>query len=354
MAEFESQTYEAILERLKSRITNEEDKRPGSIVHDLLSPYAIELALTYIEMDNVLNLGFIDTSYGEYVDRRANEQGLTRKDAVESVGTLLLSGPQGTEIPAGTLVSTDADDPVTFFTSVDTVLGAGPTRVAAESEYGGLDGNVETGAIVHMLEDLSGIVSVTNDTPFVGGFDEETDEELISRYKEKVSRPASSGNKFDYEQWAKEVAGIADAKCYPLWDGPGTVKVVVINSERRSPSQPVIDNVTSYIASRHPIGASVTINGVTEVPIDVSAKITLTNSGELEAVKQGVRDGLTAYFKYFAFIQSVIRYTQIGNVLLEAEGVLDYEDLRINGVSANIELQSNEVPILGALSIEIN
>lgn len=353
MAEFASQSYDAVMERMLSRITDEEDKRPGSPVRDLLSPYAIELAMVYIEMDNVLNLGFIDSSYGEYVDRRAAEQDLTRKPSVVASGTLTLSGPAGTEVPAGSIVSTDDDEPVTFVTLNAVIIGDSPTQVDAVSIVGGLGGNVEAGAIVRVRGDLSGVVTVTNEASFIGGFDAETDDELIARYKEKVSRPAASGNRFDYEQWAKEVAGISDAKCYPLWNGPGTVKVVVTNSERRSPSQSVIDSVITHIGAKHPIGANVTVSGVTEVPIDVSAKITLTGKGTLAQARTEIAAGITAYFRWFAFVQSVIRYTQIGNVLLEASDVLDYEDLRINGVSSNIELQTDEVPVLGALTIEL-
>lgn len=353
MAEFESQTYEAILERLKSRISDEEDKRPGSVVHDLLSPFAIELTLAYIEMDNVLNLGFIDTTYGEYVDRRAAEQDLTRKVAVKSSGTITLEGPEGTVVPKGSAVSTDGDEPVSFITVEDVLIGEFPTQVGVIAGVGGIAGNVEAGAVVRVLGDLSGIVTVSNGEAFSGGFDEESDVELIARYKEKISRPASSGNRYDYEQWAKEVAGVYDAKCYPLWDGPGTVRVVVTNGERRTPSQDVIDNVIEHIDAVHPVGADVTISGVTEVPIDVSAKITLTGNGSLTKVREDIAEGITAYFRWFAFMQTVIRYTQIGNVLLEASGVLDYENLRINGVLSNIELKSDEVPVLGVLTIEI-
>lgn len=40
-----------------------------------------------------------------------------------------------------------------------------------------------------------------------------SDDELRDRYFEKVSLPATSGSKYHYEQWAKEISGVGDAKC---------------------------------------------------------------------------------------------------------------------------------------------
>ncbi|QIG62539.1 baseplate J-like protein [Sporosarcina phage Lietuvens] len=352
MAVFEAQTYEAILERLKSRLPDDMDKRPGSVIHDLLAPYAVELALAYIEMDNVLNFGFIDTSYGEYVDLRAGEQGLVRKDAVRASGTLTVEGEEGTAIPAGTVFTIEDSEEASFESLLDVTLGAVPAQVGVIAIDGGTEGNVAVGEIQYVLGDLSGVITAYNAEAFTGGLDEESDEELIKRYKDRVSRPSTSGNRFDYEQWAKEVVGVSEARCYPLWDGAGTVKVVLVNGEMRSPAQYVINDATAYIEERRPIGANVTVVGVTEVPVDVTVKLTLVSDADLAKTKADIAERITAHFRWFAFIQTILRYTQIGNAILESDGVIDYENLRINGVSSNIELKSDEVPVLGALTIE--
>jgi uncharacterized phage protein gp47/JayE len=351
VAQFENETFERILERMLARLPDDIDKRQGSVVYDLLAPAAAELAQAYIEMDNVLNLGFADTTYGEYLDRRAAEQGLTRKPAVKSTGRLTFSGPEGTVIPVGTRVSTEGETPVYFVTTTEGTITGGTVTVDAEAEVGGVSGNVDAGKITVVLGDLSGVVTVMNAEPFTGGINEETDEELLARYKEKVTRPITSGNKYHYEAWAKEVPGVADARCYPRWNGNGTVKVVVVNSEKRSPSAQVIQAVADHIEEVRPVLADVTVVGVTEVPINVSATITLANGVTLADAEADIREKITEYFKKIAFVETIVRYTAIGNAILDANGVIDYSNLTVNGSVANIQLNSDEVPILGALTI---
>jgi uncharacterized phage protein gp47/JayE len=353
VAQFENETFERILERMLARLPDDIDKRQGSVVYDLLAPAAAELAQAYIEMDNVLNLGFADTTYGEYLDRRAAEQGLTRKPAVKATGRLTFSGPKGTIIPVGTRVSTEGETPVYFVTTTEVTITEGPVTVDAEAEVGGVNGNVDAGKITVVLGDLSGVVTVTNAEPFTGGIDEETDEELLARYKEKVTRPITSGNKYQYEAWAKEVPGVADARCYPRWNGNGTVKIVVVDSEKRSPSAQVIQAVADHIEEVRPVLADVTVVGVTEVPINISVTVTLAAGVNPSDVEVSIRENITEYFKQIAFVDTIVRYTAIGNAILDANGVIDYSNLTVNGSVANVILNDDEVPILGAVSITV-
>jgi uncharacterized phage protein gp47/JayE len=353
MAQFENETFERIIERMLARIPDTIDKRQGSVVYDLLAPAAAELAQVYIEMDNVLNLGFADTTYGEYLDRRAAEQGLTRKAAVKAIGRVTFSGPDGTVIPAGTRVSTDSETPIYFVTTAEGTITGGTVTVDAEAEVGGVDGNIDAGKITVVLGDLSGVVTVTNAAPFTGGINEETDEELLARYKEHVTRPQTSGNKYHYEAWAKEVPGVADARCYPRWNGNGTVKVVVVNSEKRSPSAAVIQAVRDRIEEVRPVNADVTVVGVTEVPINISATVTLAAGANSEDAEADIREKITEYFKDIAFDETIVRYTAIGNAILDANGVIDYSNLTVNGAVTNVILNDDQVPILGAVNITV-
>ncbi len=72
------------MERMLERVSDTFNKEEGSFVYDALAPMAIELAEAYIQLDQVLNLGFAETSYGDYLDKRASEFGLTRKSATKA------------------------------------------------------------------------------------------------------------------------------------------------------------------------------------------------------------------------------------------------------------------------------
>lgn len=347
---FETETFEVILARMLAKFPDTLDKRQGSVIYDLLAPKAAELAQAYAQMDNVLNLGFASTTTGELLERRVAEQGITRKPAVQAEGNVVLTGPVDTVVPQGTRLATDESE-LYFTTQSDVTLTNGTATVLAVAEVGGTSGNVGIGLITMVIGDLVGIVSVTNAEPFSGGLDAETDEELYERYMEKVQSPVTSGNKYQYIMWAKSVPGISDAKVYPLWDGPGTVKVVVINSEKRTPSDSALEDVATYIDEQKPLLAEVTVEGVVEVPINVSVTLTLRAGTNLETARLSIMLQIATYLKSIAFDYDIVRYTSVGNAILDGEGVIDYANLTINGTSGNIILGATEVPVIGSVNV---
>ena len=348
---FESETLEVIRQRMLDQITENVDKRQGSVVWDLLSPAAIELAQAYVALDQVLTFGFAsENTPSEYLDLRCTELGITRKPAVKATGQVTFTGTDGTVIPVGTRVSTDDVEPIYFVTTEEGTITGGSVTVAAEAETAGAAGNVAAGEITLVVGDLSGVASVTNSAPFDGGADEESDEALLARYFDRVQKPITSGNANQYRQWALEVAGVGDAKVYPVWNGPGTVKVVLIDADKTAPAQSVIDDVTTYIESVRPIGADVTVVGATEVPIDISATLTLA-PGKTPADAQAEFEPLLVdYLKSLAFVDPIVRYSKIASLILDCPSVVDYSNLTVNGDTSNVTIADGEVAVKGAVT----
>ena len=131
----------------------------------------------------------------------------------------------------------------------------------------------------------------------------ETDEDLLTRYYEKLQTPATSGNKYHYIQWAKEITGVGMAKVFPLWNGDNTVKVVIIDSNRHAASQELVDEVQAYIDPESsgkgegaaPVGAYCTIATAAEIEINVTVTIVLTNGFAMETVQSNVEEGIKNY-----------------------------------------------------------
>ena len=124
-------------------------------------------------------------------------------------------------------------------------------------------GNIIAGNIKSFPVTLSGITAVTNTEAMTGGYDAETDDELRLRYLKKVSTPGTSGNKYHYMNWAMEIVGVGDVRVLPLWNGNGTVKVVIINANKGSADANLINEVEAYIEENRPIGANVTVVSAT-------------------------------------------------------------------------------------------
>lgn len=351
MAQFETETKDAVLQRMLNRISNDIDKRQGSVSFDLSSPAAIELAQAYIALDQVLTFGFASENMpSNYLDLRVGELGITRKPAGKAVGQVTFTGTEGLAIPKGTRISTDEVTPRYFRTTQAGTITNGSVTVNTEAEQGGASGNVLQGKVVLTLGNITGISSVTNSQAFDGGADEEGDASLLARYYDRVRKPATSGNANHYEQWAREIAGVGAAKIYPLANGNGTVKVVLLDENKTAPPQTTIDSVADYIEAVKPIGATVEVVAATETPINISATLTLANGMTLTDATNEFTELLDGYLKSLAFVDPIVRYSKIASLLVDAESVVDYADLTINGGELNVTVEDGAVAVVGTVT----
>jgi uncharacterized phage protein gp47/JayE len=348
---FESQTADVILERMLLDSPSDVDTRQGSVTYDLLKPAANEFENVNISLSNVLTWGFASIDQPrEYLEKRCAEFGVYPKPAVKATGQVTFTGTDGTVIPLGTEVLTNDIEPIVFVTTEQKTITGGIATVTAEAKVAGASGNVAAGKITIVGGTISGITSVTNALPFDGGTDIESDEALLNRYFEKVRKPATSGNANHYVQWAKEVPGVFDAKCFPVWNGNGTVKVVLLDENGTAPSQSIVEDVIEYINDgRLPIGANLTVVGATEVPINVSATVTLAPGADIATVKAEFESALRDYFKSLAFVDPLVRYTRVANFLLDVPDIIDYTNLTVNGGTSNVSIADGSVAVLGTV-----
>ncbi|RJE48696.1 MULTISPECIES: baseplate J/gp47 family protein [unclassified Dehalobacter] len=337
MSLFEAQTYEEILQRLKSKVPSEIDTTEGSFIHDALSPAALEIAQLYTSLDLVLTLAFAQTTSGQYLDYRAGEHGLTRKAAVKAAGIVKVTGNPGVAIGQGTIFLTDGG--IGFeSTKAAVIQDNGSVDISVQAAEEGITGNVPAGAVKTLQVALQGVTEITNESAITGGTDQESDEDLLSRLLLKVRNPATSGNAAHYLQWAGEVSGVGDAKVFPLWDGAGTVKVVIVDSEKIPAEAEIVVAAAAYIESMRPVGAEVTVESAAGVDINVAATVTLAENYTLGQVTDSFRALLTDHLKDIAFKQDYVSFARIGSTLLETPGILDHTGLMVNGGTANIAI----------------
>lgn len=338
-----------IQNRMLSNIDDKYDKTEGSFYYDSTKPVAIELESAYKEQENILNKGFVETATGEYLDLKVAEQGLTRKPSTKATTTVTITGSEGATITTGDLVASDTVNYIVQETkTIDATL---TTTVLVECEQAGTIGNVPVGAIKYFPITIAGINTVTNTESVSNGYDGETDAELRQRYYDKVRTPATSGNKYHYRNWAKEIVGVGDARVFALWNGNGTVKVVIIDSNKQGASTELINEVTTYIEEVRPIGADVTVISATEVPINIQATLTIDTNNYTEAEVIGnIETKIADYLKDIAFVDNYVSYAKIGSLILESAGVLDYSNLTVNGGTSNISISDEEVAILGGVN----
>ncbi|MCL6459146.1 MAG: baseplate J/gp47 family protein [Gorillibacterium sp.] len=361
----QDQTEDQIMHRMLDRIPADIDKAEGSFIWDAQAPVAFTLAEAAIWAQEVLRRGFARTTFGQYLDERVWEHGITRRAAIPASGSVQFVGNPGKMLPAGTIVATPADDisgeasieyetlsPVTL-----DVNGEGTTQIRAL--VSGISGNVPAGVIDIMATPVTGIKSVKNLYPLIGGTDVESDTSLLERYYARIRSQGTSGNKAQYVQWALEVPGVGGVKVLPLWNGPKTVKVIITDTDKYPASPSLVEQVQAYIdpvsgmgEGQAPIGAEVTVSTALSKTINVAAKVILAEGYILQSVVDTFRIQLETYRKNVSFVATYVSHAVLGALLLSTAGVLDHSGLTINGSTANVALTDIEVPIIGTIELE--
>lgn len=341
---------EVIQERLLSNISDEYDKSEGSFFYDVEKAISIELEKAYINLEEILNKGFADTATGNDLDRIVAEVGIVRKKATKSKGIVTITGITGSSITKGEMV---ASDNVNFIILENYIIPeGGEIDVEVECQKYGIVGNIPIGAIKYFPKTLEGLQSVTNKNIFNNGYEVESDISLRERYYIKVRTPATSGNKWHYLNWAKEVTGVGEARVFPLANGAGTVKIIIINSNKKAADEDLIIKVGNYIEDNRPIGATVTVISAIEKPINISFELIIdTNNYAMDIVKTNIENALIEYLKSIAFKENYVSYAKVGNIIFDVKGVLDYSNLIINSDTSNISILDEEVAVLGGVLI---
>ena len=358
-------TEEAIRSRMLAKVTPGVDASEGSYVWDSLSPAAIELVFAAMAIQKALKLGFAQTTSGTYLDYRAAEHGVFRKSATYATGEVTVNGVPGKTVYKGTKFSTEADSysgisSVYFVATSDTVIGNdGTAIVPINAVTAGAAGNVSAGTILILVESNNAISAVTNTTATTGGCEAESDSDLLKRYLEYVRTPGTSGNIEDYRQWALSVDGVTAVHVLPLWNGPGTVKVVIVGPNKLPANADLVKSVQGYISSdnsgsrKAPIGATVTVVSADNLQINISAKIVkqTSKSISIEEIKEKFISSFTSYLAGIAFESVPVIYARVGGILIDQDGVADYATLTINGSIQNITPSNEQVVTCGEVKI---
>ncbi len=196
---FEMETKKNILERLKQYYTETAGDKvnlvEGGFAWDTLAANSKEFEKAYAEMALIIEASFPQTSWGDWLTKKAEEHGIIRQEATNSSVILTVTGQAGTTVQEGSLFSTN--DGKNFIT-VETkrIESTGTVDIKAQSQDVGVSCNVDAETIVKIPMSIYGVSSVINKSAAYDGFDEETDEELLERLLFKVQKPATSGNAY--------------------------------------------------------------------------------------------------------------------------------------------------------------
>lgn len=350
---YEDVTYERILKRMLDRVPKSIDKREGSVIYDAVAPAAVELMQMYIELDGVMNETFADTASREYLIRRAKERGIKPKEATKAImkGEFNIDVPIGSKFTGGNL----------FFTAVEKIEA---NMYKMECSTYGRDGNRYFGTLIP-VDYIDGLTKAEITELLIPGEDEEDTEVLRKRYLNSFSSHAFGGNVADYIEKTNSIAGVGGVKVYPVWNGGGSVKLVIISSDYTKPSDELIDMVQQEIDPTKdgegkgiaPIGHVVSVFGVNEDVINIDTNISYQAGYDYEKCKENIEEVVDEYLnslnKNWAESENiVVRVSQIESRMLDIDGIIDVYDTKINDVAGNYVVGSDSIVVVGDIFVQ--
>lgn len=352
--DYSSMTYEVILQRMLDRVPDNMDKREGSIIYDALAPAAAELAILYIEFGIIENESYADTASRDYLIKRAAERGIIPHPATNAIVKGIFT-PLNVDIPIGTRFNSDNLNYI-----IINKIQNGEYQLKCESE--GTNGN-RFSTILIPIDYIDGLETAQISEVLIPGEDEEDTEVLRNRYFESFETKAFGGNKTDYVQKTNEIDGVGSTKVTPVWNGGGTVKLTILNSDFEKASNTLIETVQNEIDPEQdgngigiaPIGHIVTVDTAEEVPINVKATLTFGTGYSFNTLKTQIEDVIKDYLleirkEWADNNESLVRIRQIELKILSIDGIIDIVNTKINNSTTNLTLSKYQIPTFGGVS----
>lgn len=293
---YEDQTYENILDRSLARVASDVDKREGSVIMNAIAPVSAEHADVYIQLGNIVNNGYADTAVREFLILRCKERGIIPYEATKAT----LKGKFNMEIPIGSRFNLNELNYVAtaFMESAD-----GYFYYQMECETEGTNGNKffgELSSIEYIDKDLTGELTEL----LIPAEDEEDTEALRTRYLNSFDSNPFGGNKQDYVEKTDALDGVGGTVVIPVWNGGGTVKLIIINSDFGVASSTLVKAVQEAIdpdpqgtgSGIAPIGHTVTVVSAVGKTVSIKSRITLNDGYQWSQVKPKAEETLEAYF----------------------------------------------------------
>lgn len=367
---FESFTYERLLEDVIANAPEGIDTRQGSIFYDAISGVLLKVAKLYTDLDLIVQMTTVATATGEALDTRASEYNVRRLAATRAKYHAVFDGVT----PAvgerfyydGNYFNLryDKETSVYYF----------------EAEVAGESGNdVYEGTPAVPVNNINGLASATFGKIYENGSDSEDDESLRTRVQEKIAGPAENGNRQHYKTWCESIDGVGQARIFPLWNGPNTVKAVLIDPVGKPCGAAKVLEVQNYIDPAGKgltatvggvtytvgdglgngvanIGAHFTAVGATPLSITVSFGAELATGATKEAAKQEAAEAIEKYIQGLvlnsnAGADAIVRISAVGAILSSLKNMVDYSSLTLNGDIKNIIPGDDDVPVLGEVII---
>ena len=334
--------YDEIYSRMKLRYEQESGARidEASDIAIRLKVLAGEIYNAQTNLEWLKRQMFASTATGEYLDYIAMQRGLERKAATKAKGQLTFRLENtlnyAVPIPKGTVVATDSEVPVRIVTTEDSEIPQATYSVSvnAEAELAGYRGNIYTGTAVVPVSVPAIIYSVTNQSGFMGGTDEESDTTLRERIRNTFTSVPNGMNKSYYKKLALSLDGVEKAGVIERYTGTGTAGVFVCGNNDIV-SDETLEKLNRLLKEEQCLGAAITAYKGSLRYYDLKVTVTAKAGFDDEEVKFLLTDAFTDYIGTVP-MGGKLYLSGIGRYLLDTGCIENYEfDYSMKDVTAS-------------------
>lgn len=371
--ELEAQNYDYWLNLMLDNVPNDIDKREGSIIYDAVAPAATVSAQQSLSLANVIRETYIKTAQGEFLDYRAVEHGTSRYLATNTEVKAKFTDDDGNPVTVdiGDRFASIAESPI--FYTVTKVNEDGTAEMQAEEA--GTAPNSYIGQVLPVTPNdnlaWAEIIEIT-----IPARDAETDEHLRARLLNSNSWVAYGGNIADYLDMTSKIKDVGATQVYPTWDGPGTVKLVILNNDLMPASTTLLKKVKEEIDPEDsetqgyglaPIDHRVAVVAPDKLKINVDMAVTIIDSVSIDTIRANINKSLEDLFKSLRQEWSTVNATtgrgyslvvyrsKILSRVMMLEGVVNATMPRLNGKDEDLQLVFNnttsQLPVLGEVNV---
>ena len=371
--ELEAQNYDYWLNLMLDNVPNDIDKREGSIIYDAVAPAAMVSAQQSLSLANIIRETYIKTAQGEFLDYRAVEHGTSRYEATNAEVKAKFNDDDGNpvNVEVGDRFASIAESPIFY-----TVIKANDDGTAEmQAEEAGTSANSYIGQVLPVTpNDNLAWAEITEVT--IPARDEENDEHLRARLLNTNSWVAYGGNVADYLDMTSKISDVGATQVYPVWNGAGTVKLVILNNDLMPASQTLIKKVKEEIDPEDnetqgyglaPIDHQVTVVAPETFEVNITMNVTIAENANIDTIRTNIKASLEELFKSlrkdWSTIDSVtgrgykltVYRSKILSRVMTLEGVTNATMPQLNGKDEDLQLvftnTTSQLPVLGEVTV---
>ena len=370
-----SEDYEYWLDLMLENVPDDIDQREGSVIYDALAPAAMVMAQQSLARANIIKQTYIKTAQDQFLDYRAEEHGTSRYAATQTeVKAKFLDSDGNTinNVQIGDQFASIGETPI--FYTVQKINDDLTGELTADDP--GTTANSYIGQILPVTSNDS--LSWAEITEIVApARDEETDDHLRDRLLKADDWIAYGGNITDYLAMLSKISEVGAGQVYPVWNGAGTVKLVIVDNNLMPASADLVKKVKNIIDpvdnesqgyGLAPIDHQVTVVAPTPLKVNISATVNIDGTHGIDIVKAKIKTAIEEYFKLLrqswnsidaktgrGYSQTIYRSKILSQIMM-VDGVINASVPTLNGTDQDIALvfnnQTSQLPVLGEVKLD--